>query len=152
MRNELMTGKKFEKYIVTTLQAPDFGAEVTGNYNKFARRILWIDDSLVDDSFQMNCSWYLKPMPPRDENSKGGEHIHETDEIIGFFSSDPDAPYDLNGEIEFRIEDEEYIITNSCIIFIPKGIKHGMPFLRQVQKPIFHFTTVISGQWEPEYI
>lgn len=146
-----MSNKKFEKYIVTELQAPDFGAEVTAAYNKFARRILWVDDNVVDGSFQMNCSWYLKPMSPRDENSNGGEHIHRTDEIIGFFGSDPDDPYRLNAEIEFRMEDEEFVLTKTCMIFVPKGIKHTIPFLRRVEKPVFHFTTVTGGQWGPEY-
>ncbi len=146
-----MAGKKYEKYIVTELQAPDFGPGVTESYSKFAKRILWIDDNVVEGAFQMNCSWYLGPMPPRDENSKGGEHFHETDEIIGFFGSDPDAPYELNGEIEFKIEGEEHIITRSCMIFVPRGMKHGIPFLRRVQRPIFHFTTVTGGQWGPQY-
>ena len=146
-----MTEKKYEKYIITKLQAPDFGAAVTKSYNKFAKRILWIDDNLLEGAFQMNCSWYLAPMPKRDENSNSGEHVHETDEIIGFFGSDPDAPYDLNGEIEFRMEDEEFLITKTCMIFVPKGIKHTIPFLRQVSKPIFHFTTVTGGQWGPKY-
>ena len=140
-----MSETKYGKYIVTELQAPDFPPEFVKKYAEFARRILWLDDNVVEGAFQMNCSWYFKPNDRFEPSTK--PHVHDTDEIIGFFGSDPEDPYNLHGEIEFWIEDEKHIITKSCLIFVPKGMKHLPLILRRVDKPIFHFTTVTGGQY-----
>jgi len=95
----------------------------------------------------MNVSWYFRPpATPMPEGS--GPHTHDADEIIGFFGNNPQDPYDLGGEIEFWLEDEKHILTKSCLIFVPRGMKHCPLILRRVDRPIFHFTTVTSGQYE----
>ncbi|GAH85868.1 unnamed protein product, partial [marine sediment metagenome] len=53
-------------------------------------------------AFHMNTSWFLKPATTLEATS----HTHDTDEIIGFFGSNPQDPYDLGGEIEIWLEDE----------------------------------------------
>lgn len=138
-----MSESKYAKYIVTELQAPQFKPDFVENYKKFAKRILWIDDKVVPGSFQMNCSWYLKA------NTKLApfSHIHEEDEIIGFFSNNPDNPYDLDAEIEFWIEDEKFMLTKSCMIFIPGGVKHCPLLLHRVARPIFHYSVVNGGMY-----
>ena len=138
-----MSEKKYAKYIVTQLKAPETSPEKAAEYAKFARRILWMDDNVVEGAFQMNCSWYLHPKT----QSLGG-HTHEYDEIIGFFGSNPDDPYDLGGEVEIWLEDEQYILTSSCMIFVPRGMKHCPLLLRRVDRPIFHFTTVNGPTYE----
>ena len=53
----------------------------------------------------------------------------------------------LGGEVEFWIEDEKHMITRSCLIFIPGGMKHCPLLLTRVDRPIFHFSTVTSGEY-----
>lgn len=139
-----MEGRKYEKLIVTELKAPEFSGEYYRHYSKWAKRILWMDHNVVEGAFQMNCSWYLKPNEPFFTEA----HTHDSDEIIGFFGSDHENPYDLGGEVEFWIEDEKYIITKSCLIFIPRGLRHCPLIIRQVFRPIFHFNVLT----EKEYI
>ena len=55
-----MPETKYGKYIVTDLKT-DFSEEFNAQYAKWATRILWIDDKVVEGAFQMNVSWYLKP-------------------------------------------------------------------------------------------
>ena len=132
-----MTDSKYGKYVVTELKTPDFPAEFVERYKRFATRILWMDENVVEGAFQMNCSWYLKP------STHGAEaHKHDVDEIIGFFGSDPKDPYNLHGEIEIWLEDEKQVITRSAMVFVPAGMKHCPLILRRVDRPIFHFTTV----------
>jgi hypothetical protein len=66
-----------------------------------------MDDKVVDGAFQMNCSWYFRP--PATQMLKGSAHTHDSDEMIGFFGSNPQDPYDLGGEIEFWLEDEKHV-------------------------------------------
>jgi len=139
-----MAGLKNAKYIVTELKTPQFKPEAIERYAKFATRILWMDDKVVEGAFQMNCSWYLRPPAKQMSTS----HTHDCDEIIGFFGSNPQDPYDLGAEIEFWLEDEQYILTKSCMIFVPKGMKHCPLILKRVDRPVFHFTTVNAGQYK----
>jgi hypothetical protein len=138
-----MNNKKYAKYIVTELKAPPSSPESVARYAEFATRILWLDSNVVEGAFQMNCSWYLRP-------TKGilEPHSHEYDEIIGFFGSNPEEPYDLGGEVEFWLEDEQYLLTKTCMVFVPKGMKHCPLVLRRVDRPIFHFTTVNGSQYK----
>ncbi|MBN2243074.1 MAG: hypothetical protein JW793_10320 [Acidobacteria bacterium] len=40
---------------------------------------------------------------------------------------------------------EEYIISKSFAAIIPKGVSHGPLTLRNVRKPIFHYTVGDAG-------
>lgn len=88
--NEGRTGR----FIIQELAQPYTGTpEFQEIYRKFAKRILWIDDDVCPGAFQMNTAWYFA-VPERDPIFD--EHVHEYDELIGFFGSDPTDPYDLN--------------------------------------------------------
>ena len=70
-------------------------------------------------------------------------HVHEDScEILGYFGSDPHDPYNLNGEIIYTIDGEEYSITESTLIFLPKGLPHSPYRVVRVDKPIFHFAVL----------
>ncbi len=146
---------KYGKHIVTELKAPNFGPERVMDYAKWATRILWMDNKVVDGAFQMNCSWYRHPNPLGSPETFA--HTHDCDELIGFFSKNPEAPYDLGAEIEFWLEDEMHLITSSAMLFVPAGMRHCPLILRHVDRPIFHFSVVTSGNykyiksdWQPE--
>lgn len=109
-------------------------------YDAFARRVVWIDGERVPGAFQMNTAWYYR-VPDRDPIFD--EHVHDDcDELIGFFSSDPENPHDLGGEIEFTIGGEAHLITKSSIIFAPAGTPHNPRRILRIDRPIFHFSVV----------
>ena len=139
-----MAKSKYAKYIVTELKMPEDKKKIHAEYSKYATRILWMDDKVVPGAFQMNCSWYLKP--PKEH--VGRSHRHDVPEIIGFFGSDHTRPYDLGAEIEFWLEDEKFLLTKTCMIFVPPGMRHCPLIVRRIDRPVFHFTTVTSGQYE----
>ena len=137
-----MTDSKYGKYVVTELKTPDFPAEFVERYKEFANRILWMDDKVVEGAFQMNCSWYLKP------STHGAEaHKHDVDEIIGFFGNDPKDPYNLHGEIEIWLEDQKFLITRTAMVFLPAGMNHCPLYIKRVDRPIFHFSTVTGSKY-----
>ena len=138
-----MTESKYGKYIVRDLKIPESKQKVAEFYSTYARRILWMDEDVVEGSFHMNTSWFLKASTTTEDVP----HTHDSDEIIAFFGSDPDNPYDLGGEVEIWLEDEKHILTTSCLIFVPRGMKHCPLILNRVDRPIFHFTVVTEGQY-----
>jgi len=138
-----MTESKYGNHIVTELKIPESKQKIAAFYSQYARRILWLDDDVVEGAFHMNTSWFLKAST----TTENVPHTHDTDEIIGFFGSDPQNPYDLGGEVEIWLEDEKHLLTKSCLIFVPKGMKHCPLILNRVDRPIFHFTIVAGGQY-----
>jgi len=75
------------------------------------------------------------------ETAEPASHRHDYDEVLGFFGTDFDDPYALHGEIEFWIEDEKFLLTRSCLIFLPKGTFHCPLTIHRVVRPIFHFSS-----------
>jgi hypothetical protein len=141
---------KYGKYIVTQLKTPaTFTPEFNARYAKWAKRVLWMDKNVVNGAFQMNCAWYLKA-PSEKTSEASSAHSHQADEIIGFFSGDPEKPYDLGAEVEFWLEDEMHLITTSVMIFVPSGMTHCPLIVRRVDRPIFHFSTLTGGEYKSE--
>ena len=137
---------EYAGYIVQTAVEPDMEPDFAAVYRKFAKRIVWIDDDVVPGAIQMNTAWY-RTDPERDPIFE--EHVHDDcDELIGFFGSDPDNPNDLNAEVEFTIGGEAHLLTKSSIIFVPAGVSHNPMRIRNVKRPIFHFSVVTSGKYD----
>jgi hypothetical protein len=128
----------YGKYIVTKLQIPPEKEAIAEAYSKYAFRILWMDENVVEGAYHMNTAWYLKAAATLEDTP----HVHDTDEIIGFFGNNDAEPHDLGGEIEIWLEDEKQVITRSAMLFVPVGMKHCPLILKRVDRPIFHFTTV----------
>lgn len=138
-----MADSKYDRYIVTELKIPEEKQKIAAAYSKYANRILWMDENVVEGAFHMNTAWYLKAS----QTLEDAPHVHDTDEIIGFFGSNPDDPYNLGGEIEIWLEDEKHIITRTAMLFVPAGMRHCPLVIRRVDRPIFHFTTVTGGRY-----
>ena len=138
-----MATQKYRHHIVTELRLPEDIQKRSFQWKDTAPRVLWLDKNVVEGASQMVCIWYLKATP---EDSFPA-HTHNSDEIIGFFGSDPQNSHDLGGELEFWLEDEKYILNQSCLIFVPKRMTHCPLVIRKVERPIFHFTTVNEGEY-----
>ena len=141
---------RYAANIVQNSPGPEMDPEFTRIYRSFARRILWMDGSVVPGAFQMNTAWYSH-VPERDPIFP--EHVHDdADELIGFFSSDPDRPYDLGAEIEFTIGGEVHLLTRSTMIFVPAGLRHNPLRILRVDRPVFHFSVVTKDRYDCEKV
>jgi hypothetical protein len=134
--------RKYQKYILTDLILPKNVAEHAAEYNKRATRILWLEDFIMRGTPSIILSWYWKAMDKEGTPS----HTHDFDEIIGFLGSDPQNPQDLGGEVEFWLEEEKYMLTKSCLIFAPKGMRHCPLRVTRVDRPILFlaFSTTLK--------
>lgn len=118
-------------------------------YEKFSKRILWIDVDVVPGAMQMNTAWYYA-VPEKDPVFPG--HCHPDDELIGFLSSDPKDPHNLDAEIEVEIDGERQLLTRSTLVFIPGGVPHISMRILRVGRPVFHFSIVTEKNYEGEPI
>jgi hypothetical protein len=138
-----MAESKYGKYIVTDLIVPEEKKKIAADYSKYAKRILWMDENVVQGAFHMNTAWYMVAATTLEDKP----HVHDTDEIIGFFGNDASDPYNLGGELELWLEDEKHVIDKSAMVFVPAGMKHCPLILKRVDRPIFHFTIVPGGRY-----
>jgi hypothetical protein len=140
-----MAGRKYEKHIVTEfapgLDLPEFRGK-PGEPTERSHFMMWLGDKVVKGSPYVEAVWLW----PEATDPKGGfpQHVHGHDEIIGFFGTDTSQVLNLGGEIEFWIEDEQYLLTKSCLIFIPGGMKHCPIAFRRIDRPIFHFLMTLG--------
>jgi hypothetical protein len=135
-----------KKYIVQELKEPAnlSSPAFREMYNKFAKRILWMDSNVVEGAFQMNTAWYFA-VPERDPVFE--EHVHNYDEMIGFYGSNPADPYDLGAEMEVTVNGEVHKLTRTTLMFLPAGVPHMPLSIKRVDRPVFHFSIVMN----PEY-
>jgi hypothetical protein len=125
---------KFEKYIIKKPKATKKNFEVMDGPDVMTP-LLWMDSSIIKGAFYMECNWFHKPTQFSPKT-----HTHDFDEVLAFIGMDHKNPHNLNGEVELWIEDEKLTITESCIVFIHKGISHCPMHIRRADKPIFHFS------------
>ena len=98
---------------------------------------LFLDSSIIKGAFYVESAWTL---PGFAKESHGEEHSHDYDEVLAFFGSNPEKPFDLYAEAEVHIGGEVHTVTKSCLIFVPKGVKHGPIDFKRIDRPIFHFS------------
>ena len=134
---------KTDKYIVTRPKQNEI-AEFVPNMPPpdVRKRVLYLDSEVVEGAFYCATTWFFKETGPGPQ-----AHRHEFPEVLAFFGTNPDDVYDLGGEVEFWLEDEKHILTNSFIAYIPAGMKHCPLEVLRADRPIFHFTTGPQGMY-----
>jgi hypothetical protein len=152
-----MAATKYGKYIISQLQHPKTEAPwnppITSAGKNRGGRVLYLDNDVIPGAFYMECVWAM-PRPALTEaeveaaKKRGpGPHTHKYDEIIAFFGTNHEDPYDLGAEVELWLGDEQHIITKTCLVFIPAGLKHSPLVFRKVERPVFHYTTGTGKQY-----
>jgi hypothetical protein len=148
-----MEETKYGKYIVTKLK-PKI---VRADFNKAEKdpkesmTVLQLDSEVVDGAFHVGGSWFwpreIPPVPLAERPNPVLPHWHEFDEVLALFGTNRDDPHDLCGELEIWLGGEKHLVTQSCIIFIPKGLVHGPIGWNRIDRPIFHFGCGSAGMY-----
>lgn len=139
-----MPKSKYGKYIVTKLKQSIKEAAWTPEMRPAEKgtggRIIWLDSEVVPGAFYVETDWALPRKAGEPFKPGATAHKHDYDEVLCLFGTNMDDPYDLCGEVEFWLEDEKFILTRSCIIFIPRGLQHCPLNFLKIDRPIFTFT------------
>jgi len=135
--------KKYEKYIITKPK-PNFWTEEGAKKDgpDVIHPTVYLDDKIIKGAFYVECNWFWKAnyySPP--------VHTHDFDEVLAFIGTDPSNPEDLCGEVELWLEDEQYMLNKSCLVYIPAGLKHCPMLVKKLSRPIFHFSVGTSGKY-----
>ena len=128
------------------LKLPEFRHEIP---KERAYRMVYLDKEVVPETdFYLEGLWFWPRQP--DTNQKPGvpEHVHDFDEVISFFGSNPDDLHDLGGEVDLWIDGEKNVLTRSFMAYVPAGVKHCPITVKRVDRPIFHFTAGPGTMYE----
>ncbi len=138
-----MSEKKYENYIITDYIPP----KNTLGGAADLKRIIRLGEDIIAGGTYVETGWIL---PGAGEGSGPKAHVHDFDEVIGFIGSDTNNPKDLGAEAEIWLGDEKYILTGSHIIFAPKGLRHAPFIIRNVTRPVFHFTFGNTAKYDKD--
>lgn len=147
--SEAQGGKKYAKYFAMARPSPpEAKAARGGDLSKLVtpklHHMMSINNAMAEGSIMMNCSWIYAGEDP----GKMSAHAHPYAEIIGFAGGDPKNANDLGAEAEMWMDDEQFILDKSFLVFVPQGLKHCPLMLRNIKKNIFHFDIQITqGQF-----
>jgi hypothetical protein len=139
---------KYGKYIITEpksgLKLPSYRVNPAKDTQDVATRLLWLDDDVVKGAFYIECVWYWQAS----DMPRAQAHTHDYDEVIALIGTNPEDLHDLGGEIELWLDDEKHLLTKSCLVYVPRGLKHTPMYLRRVDRPIFHFSAATGRTYK----
>lgn len=161
-----MAESKYGKYICTELKQgvvmPGFkgdqkiGQGYRDGYRMPLEHVIWMDEEVIPGAFYAECTWQwpntmkdqrqmiITPEMAERMRKEGGPgitpHSHPFIELFCYFGTNMDDPSDLGGEIEFWLEDEEFRLTKSFIVYIPAGMMHCPLRFHRMDAPMFHLT------------
>ena len=81
-----------------------------------ATRVMYLDSEVIEGAFYMECLWFRKKS---DFSRVPQPHSHDFDEVMGFFGSDPDDPYDLGVTISDLPGYEVWAGTERGVYYTP---------------------------------
>jgi hypothetical protein len=140
-----MAERKYEKYILDRLITP-LGTQQKDKevgYAGRATRVLWLEDEIMKGASSVIMSWYWKATATEGSPS----HLHDFEEILGFVGNDPLNPDDLGGEVEFWMDDEKYLLTKSCLVYVPAGLRHCPLRVTRVERPFLFLAFSLTGKY-----
>jgi len=144
-----MSGKKYAHYIVTEDIRPDTpppegflkrmqAQREAGDYlDSF--HLLSLNDKIASGALYFDAVW-MTGLHGAHGVQVEIQHSHDFDEILGFFGSNRENYRELNAEIELWLEDEQYFLTRSSLVFVPRGMKHLPLYFRRIDSPVLFFT------------
>ena len=148
-----MTEQTYLKYFIFNdkkdLKLPSYRVPVDPN---LVKRVTHVDSDTVPGAIFYNEMMWILPGFGADQAGNNPnfkeEHTHEFGELMCFYGFNYDNIMDLGAEIEFTIDGETHIITESFTAFIPAGIKHGPLTIRNVKRPIAHLIACDTGSYK----
>jgi hypothetical protein len=132
---------KYAKYVVVNSQPAKLPALPQGSVTDMA----YVDGEVVPGAWNVICAWFWPRTEPLLVIPEA--HYHDNGEVICFFGSNPQDPFDLCGIVELWMEDTKLTLTKSCAVFVPAKMKHSPLKLIKIDRPIFHFSSVTESQW-----
>ena len=128
-----MENSKYGKNIVSEPKPGD--PHIDTDIIKFP---FYVDAEVVPGAYYLMAASFLGTTG---QGAPPFEHSHDFDEYLLFLGTNQKDPRDLGGEVELWLGGEKHVITKSCAVFIPAGIKHAPIYFKRIDTPIWYLAT-----------
>ena len=115
------------------------------NGNIFRNNVIFMDNSVLEGAPYFTYTWFYQEVGPCQK-----PHTHDFDEHVGWVGTDPDDPQDLGATLIWTQDGEEFEITKSCVIFIPAGVEHCPYWIKDVKRPIAHWSAGAAAKYSAD--
>lgn len=88
----------------------------------------------VDTTMCFHAFWLVK------DGIIPGLVKHDSDEVLIFIGADRDNHEALNGTVTVQIENDELALTETCVVYVPKGKAHGNIRFTGLSKSVLCYT------------
>ncbi|NLO97448.1 MAG: hypothetical protein GX091_05195 [Peptococcaceae bacterium] len=102
---------------------------------------LWMDGKVVNNCIFAEAAWFKKPF------RETGLFKHDSDKLLIFVGSDPQDHENLNAEVEIWLENDKIALTQTSVVFVPAGVAHGRMEVKNLKKPVIHFTILMNSSY-----
>jgi hypothetical protein len=106
--------------------------------------IMCLDGGAIEGTIYYQAEWLAKPF------EQSGMVMHDSDKLMVFIGADPNDHETLGAEIELWLENDKLTLTETCIIFVPKGTAHGNMTVKNVTKPVIHHFCLMNSSFYSE--
>jgi hypothetical protein len=151
---ENISSRKLRKHPGPQIQSIQTGGAHDCRGRKTGEHLIWLDDQVIPNSTIYSEVLWIYPRPAKtgpEANKKiptaVEAHTHPYDEVITFFGTDLQDPHNLFGEVELWLDGEQHIMNKTFMAFVPAGMKHCPLIVRQVDKPMIHFTIAPANRY-----
>jgi len=103
------------------------------------RSAVCIDGDLVPGSFFGCVEWIVSDL------STEGLIRHDSDELHMFVGGDPKDPESLGATLDFRIENDRLVFSETSFVFVPAGCAHNLVSVRDLKKPLLHYVMHVNA-------
>jgi hypothetical protein len=140
-------GSRYARYIIT--QPKSHVPKNAKRKPKAPRRakttqIVSLDSEVSPGAFYVDFVWIWSgdlTMAPK-------THAHDFDEMIGFISyNGREKPRAIIGDVSMKIGKDQYNITKSSLVYVPKGVEHCPIEFKNIKQPVLLFTIGNTKQW-----
>lgn len=103
------------------------------------RPAVCLDGSVVPGGIFGSVSWLVKDL--RTE----GLLVHESDELHMFVGGDPRDQENLNATVDFQIENDHLVFSETSFVYVPRGCAHNLAAVTDLKRPMLHYVMHVNA-------
>ena len=103
------------------------------------RPAVCIDGATVPGSFFGCVQWIAADL------TTDGLLAHDTDELHMFVGGDPANHEALGATIDFQIENDHLVFSETSFVFVPAGCAHNIVSVKDLKRPLLHYIMHVSA-------
>lgn len=142
MEYQELPDSKYGKYIINNplLIAPDYVQTEDIKGVTFPNEIFMSSDLVKNAPVIIDIGWCFTVPDPVEKI-----HSHPYDTILCLVGSDSQNSSNLGAILEIKLGEEKHVLTQTCAIYIPKGLEHALLIHKEVSRAYLKIEFALTG-------